>query len=587
MMKPKLVIINRAVPGSGKTTALKTIEVALKEEELDISRDFAVHSTDTFFMVGEKYIFDIEKLNDYHRQNEINFEHSLKSGISVVVCDNTNILPWQCEVYTNLARKYNYKIAFLNIEPKSLDEHIETQKVTPENPSAHQVPEEVLQRNIEEWRIYNDLFQNGRRVSINPLRHKHFVWDNENLCRVDTGIMARHFDCDYLISLPSWWDKIELQKELRSVIRDQIPWRFDCVIHTCDKTDAMLLVWGFTTFLADRHIVLYSKDMSDGFINSIKKEFACSTDVETCRVDHFDIESIEKIMREKVRCSQNSALHLSGGSKVMFLAGQNVARDLRLRTFVVDTYNFHLLSLNDCKPVKKIASLSKVNDFLAINTYGLRIIADTNVKDIEKRKELNCKLFNHCREVIKITQKIQQKIDNEGYDKVQNKSFKESVGELSIEYNQTTLEIRITKDSTYLINDDPVNCLSYILGGWFEEYIYLELISLLESGYIYDLQINAKLNTDGVDYQEFDIIFTDGYRLFVIECKSGGVRTKSVEKLANIKQRYGGINAICVIVTPFGQNSVVDMKVKENGLYLVQGNHCRYIKEIIQGHIYQ
>ncbi|BDB64150.1 hypothetical protein T36_0597 [Helicobacter cinaedi] len=100
-MKPKLVIINRAVPGSGKTTALKTIELALKEEGLDTQKDFAIHSTDEFFMVEERYIFDIEKLNAYHKQNEKNFKDSLAKGISVVVCDNANLLPWQCEVYTN------------------------------------------------------------------------------------------------------------------------------------------------------------------------------------------------------------------------------------------------------------------------------------------------------------------------------------------------------------------------------------------------------------------------------------------------------------------------------------------------------
>ncbi len=108
---------------------------------------------------------------------------------------------------------------------------------------------------------------------------------------------------------------------------------------------------------------------------------------------------------------------------------------------------------------------------------------------------------------------------------------------------------------------------------------------MLQSGYIYDLQMNTKLNTKGVDYQEFDIIFTDGYRLFIIECKSGGAKTEAVEKLANIRQRYGGINAICIVVTPFEQNSIVKMKTKENGLHLIQGEYCRYIKEIIQGHI--
>lgn len=221
MMKTKLVIINRAVPGSGKTTALKTIKATLIEGGLDTQKDFAVHSTDEFFMVGEKYDFKLDKLNGFHRQNEEEFENSLKKSISVIVCDNTNILPWQCEPYTNLARKYSYKIAFLNIEPKSLEEHMKTQELTPQNPSAHQVPKEILKRNIEEWYIYNVLFQDKKENFINPLQHRHFMWNEEELSRIDAGVMAKQFDHDYLISLPSWWDKNELQKKLIELINNQ------------------------------------------------------------------------------------------------------------------------------------------------------------------------------------------------------------------------------------------------------------------------------------------------------------------------------------------------------------------------------
>lgn len=586
-MKPKLVIINRAVLGSGKTTALKTIEATLRDIGLDTQKDFAVHSTDKFFMVGEKYDFNVEKLNDYHIQNEKDFETSLKNDISVVVCDNTNILPWQCEKYTDLARRYGYKIAFLNIEPKNLSDHIETQRVTPENPSAHQVPEEMLKRNIEEWRIYNDLFKNERRMAINPIRHRHFAWDNENLCRVDTGIMAKHFDCDYLISLPSWWDKNELQKELQKIIQNQMPWRFDCVIHTCDKTDTMSLIWGLTTLMADKHIVLYPKDMDNNFIKNIEKEFVCNSKIDSYRVDAFDRNSVEKVMREKLEPFERKAFHLSGGSKIMFLAGERVARDMDTKAFIIDTDRFNVLLLNSCTPIKKVPSLSRVNDFLVANTYGMDIIADTDVNDILKRKELTHRLFGNCRTINTLTQKIQKRItSNKKNHTLQAETFEEKVGKINVKYDQNILKVTIEND-TYEISGDSTKCLSYIIGGWFEEYIYLELIPLLQSGYIYDLQINTKLNTEGVDYQEFDIIFTDGYRLFVIECKSGGVKSNAVEKLANIKQRYGGINAICIVTTPFRQNGIVDMKIKENGLYLVQGGYCQYVQEIIQGYVHQ
>lgn len=137
--------------------------------------------------------------------------------------------------------------------------------------------------------------------------------------------------------------------------------------------------------------------------------------------------------------------------------------------------------------------------------------------------------------------------------------------------------------SEYKYNGDSTKLLSYIIGGWFEEYLYLELMPLVQNGYIYDLQINTKLNTKGADYQEFDIVFTDGYRLFVVECKSGGVKSEAVEKLANIKQRYGGLNSICIIATPFSQNKIVDKKIQENDLHLVRGNYYQYIKKIITG----
>ena len=60
----KTVIINRAVPGSGKTTITNCIVAELRDNDIDV----AVHSTDEYFMVGNKYIFDIEKLNTYHQK---------------------------------------------------------------------------------------------------------------------------------------------------------------------------------------------------------------------------------------------------------------------------------------------------------------------------------------------------------------------------------------------------------------------------------------------------------------------------------------------------------------------------------------
>ena len=72
-MIKKTVIINRAVPGSGKTTITNCIVNELKNNNLNI----ATHSTDEYFMVENRYVFDISKLYEYHQTNINEFKKSM------------------------------------------------------------------------------------------------------------------------------------------------------------------------------------------------------------------------------------------------------------------------------------------------------------------------------------------------------------------------------------------------------------------------------------------------------------------------------------------------------------------------------
>ena len=193
-MIKKTVIINRAVPGSGKTTITKCIVDKLKQKNISV----AIHSTDEYFMVGNKYVFDIEKLYDYHQKNLHEFETSILDNIDVVICDNTNIAPWQTEGYTDLARKYNYQIIFITLDPRELEKHVESQKVTPQKPDAHGVEEEVLKRMIREYHQFDDLL--NLLVVIDSKRHVHYEWSVDMLTKIKIGV-AKHFDADYVIRI--------------------------------------------------------------------------------------------------------------------------------------------------------------------------------------------------------------------------------------------------------------------------------------------------------------------------------------------------------------------------------------------------
>ena len=190
----KTVIINRAVPGSGKTTITNCIVDELKQKNIDV----AIHSTDEYFMVGNKYMFDISKLNSYHQKNLLEFKKSIDNNIEVIICDNTNIAPWQTEVYTQLAREYQYQILIITLNPRELEKHVESQKVTKEKPDAHGVEEDILKIMIHEYEIYDDLL--NPNILIDETKHLHYIWDEDTNKKVSIGL-AKHFDSDKIIRI--------------------------------------------------------------------------------------------------------------------------------------------------------------------------------------------------------------------------------------------------------------------------------------------------------------------------------------------------------------------------------------------------
>ena len=191
----KTVLINRAVPGSGKTTFSKNIFAAVSAAGLSI----AVHSTDEYFMRDGRYVFDVSMLGEYHRRNLAAFKESLAKGIDLVVVDNTNLHPWETEPYTDAARTAGYRIILMNFQPRELEKHMAAQKVTPEKPDAHEVPESSMREHIADFNNYNELLD--KNAVPDPTRHFNYRWDEDiqDVVRVSTPV--KPFDYDVLIQI--------------------------------------------------------------------------------------------------------------------------------------------------------------------------------------------------------------------------------------------------------------------------------------------------------------------------------------------------------------------------------------------------
>jgi len=201
----KTVIINRAVPGSGKTTISNSIIQTLKKYDLDIT----IHSTDEYFMVNGKYIFSLDKLNSFHHENMESFRQSLEEDKLIVICDNTNISPWQTKPYTDMAREYGCQIICITFDPREIEKHVESQIVTQEKPHAHGVPENIILQMIDEYFLFDNLLDKNSK--IDPTKQLDYKWNDVKIRKEPTGLPSKYFDIDYVIRiLPNEYQEAKL-----------------------------------------------------------------------------------------------------------------------------------------------------------------------------------------------------------------------------------------------------------------------------------------------------------------------------------------------------------------------------------------
>ncbi|EJC04668.1 DNA methylase family protein [Helicobacter pylori Hp P-8b] len=185
-----------------------------------------------------------------------------------------------------------------------------------------------------------------------------------------------------------------------------------------------------------------------------------------------------------------------------------------------------------------------------------------------KHAALSNLLYEHRSRIIPLYQRI-----NNSYSK--DKTIKICDNNLKLLYKDHQVCVNIDRKEMklkYSENEDDFR--KYIIGGWFEEYIYFELLDLLDKQVIYDLRLNMRLSVESMTdtqrnespiYAELDMAFSDGKNLYIIECKSGGLKDKGV--LANLStnaQIFGGANAKCILISSddhLGQNIQEKIKI--------------------------
>lgn len=266
----------------------------------------------------------------------------------------------------------------------------------------------------------------------------------------------------------------------------------------------------------------------------------------------------------------------------MYAGALSACRKVNATPFYFNDYSHQVIYLNDFH-TEDIKPIHRIEPYINISANELIVSNSGKWKDVYgindfQRQELTRLLWIKRKTIISLyndlcdgNYNIKPGMDFEFTTK--NEDIK-----VSLQSNKHAKAIIKTYQGNRIFefNDWP-DFAKYLSGGWFEEYTYLNLMPLVDDGIIKDIRIGYRVAlNDGVNgkepfkknqtYQEFDIILTDGKRLYIIECKSGNtVIGEYVNKLESITRYFGGVMAKGILlVCKDNIHTVVRKKVEQS-----------------------
>ena len=256
---------------------------------------------------------------------------------------------------------------------------------------------------------------------------------------------------------------------------------------------------------------------------------------------------------------------LTGGTKLMFIGGLRACTVLdNADPFYFDINEENVLFLDSNELPMPFRGINDISGFLVASGFQVNGSGKWDNNPVrEARAKLTKFLFTKRELLGKLYGTVEFKAELAKQEKNHphgDQSFDElRVGEdkLRVKYDGFKAKLMIDGE----IIDVPLcrDFFKYISGGWLEEYAYLYFRNKKAQGTpIYDLRIGVKVSPrEGNSSQqapvcgEFDCVYTDGKRLYIVECKAGKVTQDHIHKLENNVKNYGGNDARGILFSSF------------------------------------
>lgn len=285
-------------------------------------------------------------------------------------------------------------------------------------------------------------------------------------------------------------------------------------------------------------------------------------------VDAYDFENVQKVVSNifnEYGKTNELILNLTGGTKIMSIAAFIRFNELHLPMVYVDTQNDKIISFSTNSILQREISCNiRMKDYFLLHgqvfpDHKNKILCrDPEFgKTLELMFESNQKINPLVVDVAKIKpEKIKSDI-----------SFAKGKSNISWNNKEKSFTLEVKKPVSKTIKLSGIESFKFFTGGWFEEKVYLEILSLK---YFDEVNLNVKLpltlkSKDKNDNpkNEIDIVAIKKDVMYIFECKSGGVRQEDINKLRAIKELFGTYARVILVNYFRINNATIREKINE------------------------
>ena len=337
------------------------------------------------------------------------------------------------------------------------------------------------------------------------------------------------------------------------------PSEYDAIIHLLGR-ERMPIFFGMLQFKAALHIFITTEEYQHAG-NVLSRCLPKGCQSETVMItDAFKPADTRRAIEKQLRrlpSAARVAVNLTGGTKLMFAGALAACWELGLEPFYFEIKDHKVVFIRDGLTVPFIGARS-VDDYLLVN--GFDVI--TSGRWVENpalcaRLDVTRKLWEARKTLGRLYRTSDFRHYDEPWGKGRNPRF-------SWKWEDSQASFDDRGEATLVLNGKTIpvprcdDYGKYLGGGWLEEYVCTLLHTVEERGVIYDVRIGMEVDyanrtkpLDDMPNGEFDCAFTDGKRLWLVECKAGNVKQEHIQKLENNLRTYGGIAARGILVSSF------------------------------------